>query len=100
MSARSLELALARRRLLERSAVVREHLAEQSAALSPVLHWGDRVRDAAWWARTHPALVLSAVVVVAVVRPRTAWRWTLRVWGAWMFVRRWSDRLAPLTSRY
>ena len=42
----------------------------------------------AYWARTHPALVVSVVVVVAVVRPRATWRWTLRVWSAWKIVRR------------
>jgi hypothetical protein len=96
VSVRRYELALTRQRLLERSSELRERVAIQSAALTPALEMGDRVRDIAYWARTHPALVVSVVVVVAVVRPRTTWRWTLRVWGAWKFVQRWRILLAPL----
>lgn len=96
MTTRRLELAVARQRLLERSTDARERVALQSAALTPVLSLGDRVNDAVFWVRAHPELVVSAVVVVAVVRPRTTWRWTLRAWGAWRFVRRWRSRLGPV----
>jgi hypothetical protein len=98
VSARRIELAVERQRLLVRSAVMREQVAAQSAALAPVLHWGDRVLYATWWARAHPALIASAVVVIAVVRPRFAWRWTFRAFGAWKFWRSWRTRLAPLTA--
>lgn len=98
MSARRLELAMARQRLLARSGVLREQVAVQSAALAPALLWGDRIRDAGWWARAHPEWMISAVVVVAIVRPRAAWRWTLRAWGAWRFMRRWQGRLAAMQA--
>ena len=81
LSARRLELALARERLLERSADVRERVAVNPAALLPALALGDRVRDVAYWLRTHPALAVSAFVVVVVVRPRTVWRWNARGLG-------------------
>jgi len=97
LSTRRLELALTRERLLERSADVRERVAVQSAALLPALALGDRVRDVAYWLRTHPALAVSAFVVVVVVRPRIVWRWSLRAWSAWRFVRGWRNRLSALS---
>ena len=98
MSARQLELALQRERLLARSTVLRERVVEQSAVLAPALDLGDRLRDASRWVSTHPALVLSALVVVVVVRPRVAWRWGLRAWSTWLLARSWRRRLQVVTG--
>ena len=38
----------------------------------------DRVHEAWRWLRAHPEAPLAALVVVAVLRPRRAWRWGLR----------------------
>lgn len=97
MNSRRLALAMSRERLLVRSANLRERVADQSSALTPALMLGDRVRDTARWLRHHPAVLVSAFVVVVVVRPRVAFRWSIRVWSAWQFVRGWRRRLEALT---
>jgi YqjK-like protein len=98
MTSRQPDLALQRERLLARSTVLRERVLEQSAALTPVLNLGDRLRDGRRWVGQHPTLVLSAVVLVVVVRPRTAWRWGLRAWSTWVTVHSWRHRLQALTG--
>ena len=93
---KSLELALARERLLVRSAMLRDELARQSVALSPWLKAGDVGRDAVHWVRANPELVVGAVAVVVVLRPRFVWRWSLRGWSVWRFSVRWRSRLAAV----
>lgn len=74
-------LALRRRQLVIRSTQVREQLVVQSTALLPLLAVGDRVRAAFLWVRQHPGVVLAFTVAVVITRPRTAWRWGVRVGG-------------------
>ena len=86
-------LALRRRQLVIRSAQVREQLVVQSTALLPLLAVGDRVRAAFLWVRQHPGVVLAFTVAVVITRPRTAWRWGVRVWSVVRFVRTVRKRL-------
>ncbi len=86
-------LALRRRQLVIRSAQVREQLVVQSTALLPLLAVGDRVRAAFLWVRQHPGVVLAFTVAVVITRPRTAWRWGVRVWSVVRFVRTVRNRL-------
>lgn len=97
MSARRLALAMERERLVARSERLRERVAAQAAALTPALDFGDRVRDGVRWVHGHPALVASALAVVAIVRPRVVWRWGLRAWSVWKLVGRWRRRTANLS---
>lgn len=96
MSARRLALIVERERLLARSASLRARLVDQSKALTPVLNLADRLRDGVHWLRAHPVLVAAAVVAVVAVRPRWAWRWSLRAWSVWQFARRLHSRLIQL----
>ena len=86
-------LALRRRQLVIRSTQVREQLVVQSTALLPLLAVGDRVRAAFLWVRQHPGAVLAITVAVVITRPRTAWRWGVRVWSVVRFVRTVRNRL-------
>lgn len=83
MNERRLHLALRRERLIGRSRLLRQDIAAQSTVLDPVLHLGDRLREALAWVRTHPQILAASVVGFALVRPRRAWRWSLRLWGVW-----------------
>ena len=96
MNRRRQELALRREQLLARSDQLRQALTVQSAAWGPVLAMGDRARAAGRWVQQHPGIVLSAVVVVVVVRPRLVWRWSLRAWSAARFVRTLRSNLGGL----
>ena len=82
-----------RERLLLRSTGLRDQVAVQSAVMMPALDGIDHARDVLRWLRAHPALVVSGIVAVAVARPRFVWRWSLRAFSAWQFVRRWRRRL-------
>jgi hypothetical protein len=96
MNQRRQELALRREQLLARSDQLRQALTVQSTAWLPVLAMGDRARAAGRWLQQHPGIVFSAVVVVAVVRPRLVWRWSLRAWSAVRFVRTLRSNLGGL----
>jgi hypothetical protein len=69
--------------LLLRSAALREQLATESGRLQPPLRLADRVRDTWHWLQAHPELPLAAGAVVALLRPRRAWRWGRRLWWGW-----------------
>lgn len=88
MNEKRLHLALARERLLERSRVLRITAIDQSAALSPMLRFGDAVRDGVYWLRTHPEVLAAAAVGLALVRPRRVLRWGIRLWGGWRLLQR------------
>lgn len=100
MSPRQLALAVQRERLLVRSATLREHVATHSAALAPALAVADTVRNTVFWLRAHPLAVVSALLAIAVLRPRKAWRWGMRAWSAWQFVNRWRRRLGTWVSSH
>ena len=88
------DLALRRERLLARSEQARQQLEVQSAALLPVLAFGDRARATVHWLRQHPEAVFALTVGLIIVRPRVAWRWGLRAWTAVRWFRSVRDRLA------
>lgn len=98
MSASRDGLAARRQQLVLRSSQVRSQLVVQSAALSPVLAWGDRARAVFHWVRAHPEAVLTFGVVVVVARPRGAFRWGMRLWSAVRLVRRIRGRLSAWES--
>lgn len=87
--------ALARRLqlLLARSSLLRAELGLHAAELQRPLALADGVRDGWHWLRTHPQWPAGAVVVLALLRPRRALRWGLRLWAAWGVVRRLQTQL-------
>lgn len=94
------QLAARRERLLVRSATLREHVAIHSAALAPPLAVADMARNTVFWLRCHPLALVSALLAIAVLRPRKAWRWGMRAWSAWQFVNRWRRRLGAWVSSH
>lgn len=72
-----------REQLLMRSTALRLQFADEARVLEAPMAAADRVRDGVHWLRTHPEAVLAGAVVVVVLRPRAAWRWAWRGWGAW-----------------
>lgn len=96
MTQRRMGLALARERLIERSRVLRNVAVEQSAALVPALRAGDQLRAAVDWIRGHPGIIAGAVVGLAVVRPRRALRWGIRLWGGWRLIQQLQRRVHML----
>jgi len=85
---RAVALAVRQRVLLVRSAELRGRLAADAAVLQRPLALADRVHEAWRWLRAHPEAPIAALVVVAVLRPRRAWRWGLQLWWGWSTVRR------------
>jgi len=74
--------------LLRRSAELRQALALQTNVLRTPLALADRLRDGWHWLREHPELPLTAAAVLLVLRPRSAWRWSQRLWWGWHALRR------------
>ena len=96
MNRRAAALLQQRQRLLlVRSTELRLRLAEDAVALRRPLALADRVRDAWRWLWAHPELPLTALVVVALMRPRRVWRWGWQAWFAWRRVRRVQRWLEP-----
>ena len=90
---RAAVLALRQQVLLLRSTELRVRWAADTATLRRPLALADRVQEAWRWLRANPAAPIAAVVVVAVLRPRRAWRWSLRLWWGWRTLRRLQRRL-------
>ena len=89
-------LASRQRVLLVRSAELRARLATDATVLQRPLALADRVHTGWRWARAHPEALIAALVVVAALRPRRAWRWGLRVWWGWRTARRLQLRWAAI----
>lgn len=89
--ARLFELALKKQGLLFASAQLRESVAHNLTALTPLCTGVDQARAAGHWLRQHPAIPVAIGVALAVARPRRAWRWARRsliAWQAWQRLRR------------
>lgn len=95
MSPRLTELALKKRLLRQRSAVLRHTLATQVGAhVAPVLGAADRVVTSARWLRRHPAWLVGGAVALLVLRPKGLTPWLGR--GLWLW-RTW-QRVQPMVS--
>ena len=85
--------------LLLRSDVLRQRLGEQARGLQPSLAWADRAQAAWQWLRANPQWPLAGAVVLVVMRPRRALRWSTRMFWAWKAVRRVQALLYKQTPR-
>lgn len=94
----SLELALEKQRLQLEAANQRLALGEHLRHLDPLFGVADRLHEGVRWATHHPAIVATAVALIAALRPRTRrflWRWGKRAFLAWQF---WRANFAPAAS--
>lgn len=91
MSERLLDLAARRGALQARIATQRQMLAQHAAPLSLSLSMADKAAAGVDWAKHNPLPVGAAVAVLAILKPRRAWRWARRsffLWQGWQRVRR------------
>jgi hypothetical protein len=94
MNQQLIDIGIRRGRLLERIASQRTALARQLEPVRSVLSVADRglasLRTATDSVRQHPGLALAALTLLAIVKPRRAWRWARRgfvAWRAWLALR-------------
>lgn len=85
---RAIVLARRRERLVRRSGLLRERIAEDFQGLQPALTWVDRVQDGLLWLRSNPLMAFAAPLLLTVWRPRRAVGLGMRVWSAWKLVQR------------
>jgi hypothetical protein len=83
VNARLAAIEIKRARLLERAAREREDLAITLQSLSQPLRFIDRCVGAARFVVSQPALLAGVVLVLALMHPRSAFRWARRAWGIW-----------------
>jgi hypothetical protein len=87
-ASRLTEVLLARGRLLARSEAERLALAGHGAGLAPPLRLVDRALDAGRFLRAHPAVVVVAGAVIALLRGRTLLSLGVRGYGLWRLLQR------------
>lgn len=100
MSPRLAELALRKRALQQRSALLRRTLAQQVGMhVSPALGMADRVVASGRWLRQHPAWLIGGAVALLVWRPKGLLQWAGRGLWLWQTWQRVQPMLAPLLNK-
>ena len=79
----SLSLTQRQQQLLLRSARLRQDVADTLNPWRQPLARIDRWRAGLQWLQLHPIWPVSAVAVVALLRPRRTWVWARRLWWVW-----------------
>ncbi len=74
--------------LLARSELLRHQLADDAQVLQRPLALADQVRQGFRWLKTHPEVLAGGAVLLALIRPRRAWRLALRAWAGWQLWQR------------
>lgn len=94
MDQRLIDIGIRRGRLIERIARQRALLGEQLQPVSSVLGAADRgiagVRTGIDYLRRRPELVVAALALLIILKPRRVWRWAKRgfvLWRTWRAVR-------------
>jgi hypothetical protein len=95
MNTRLAAIEARRARLIERAAREREDIAFTLQSLSQPLRFIDRCVGAARFVISQPALVAGVVLVLALLHPRSAFRWARRAWAIWRGYR-WLTRKAAI----
>jgi len=97
---RMAELALRKRLLQQRSAVLRHTLGAQiGQGVAPVLAGADRVVAAGQWLRRHPAVLIGAAAALLVWRPKGVIVGALGMAGRAMWLWQSWHKLQPLLAR-
>lgn len=87
-SAEQAEIQSRRTRLLARSGGLRSQLAQEAQALERPLALADSARGALQWLAAHPQWLIAVIALPAVLRPRRAVAWALKLWGGWRLWRK------------
>lgn len=74
--------------LVMRSGLLRQRLADDVQVLQPPLALADQVCQGWHWLRAHPEVLAGGALLLALVRPRRAWRLASRAWAGWQLWRR------------
>lgn len=96
MTPRQLELALKRQRLQWQAQSQRQELGRHFQVFLPAFTAADRIRTGAHFLRAHPQWLAGAAVILAVLRPRRAWRWSKRGFVAWRLWKKLQDKLGTI----
>lgn len=95
-----IDIGIRRGRLLERIAAQRAELGGQLRPLRQALATTDRavtlIDAGVSTIRRHPSIVVAALVVLALLKPRRVWRWGSRAWFVWRSWRTLRARIAAL----
>ena len=83
MNRRLAAIEAKRARLLERAAREREDVAQTLQSWAQPLGVIDRCLGAVRFVVSRPPLVAGAMLVFALLRPRSAFKWARRAWGMW-----------------
>jgi uncharacterized protein YjiS (DUF1127 family) len=101
MTQQLIDLGIRRGRLIERIASQRALLGQQLQPVRNVLAATDRgvagVRAGIEFLRQHPGLIVVAVALLAILKPRRTWRWAQRGFIAWRTWRAARNQLAALS---
>lgn len=101
MSARMSELALKKRMLQQRSAVLRHAFALQvNAKVAPVADMADRALLTGRWLGKHPYWLVAAGVALTVWRPKGMTRLAGRGLWLWQTWQRWQPVVMPLMLQF
>ncbi|WP_332670651.1 YqjK family protein [Aromatoleum sp.] len=96
MSPELVRFALRKQRLQIRAAQQRNDLGAGLQRVDALLDAVDRAREGASWIREKVPVFAAAALIVAVAKPRFAFRVARRAWLGWVVYRRLGPRLAPL----
>lgn len=87
MSERLIKLAERRATLIARADSQRDLLAQAATSWRKPLGLADQGLAAIHYLRQHPAWLAGAAATVALLRPRSIFKWTQRGWLAWRLTR-------------
>lgn len=104
MTQRLIDLGIRRGRLIERIASQRALLGQQLEPVRSVLAATDRglagARTGIAFLRQHPGIIVAAVALLAILKPRRAWRWAQTGFIAWRALRAVRVQLASFGVRF
>lgn len=93
MNARLVAIEAKRARLLERAARERADVAQTLQSWAQPLGFIERCLGVVRYVISRPPLVAGAAIVLALLRPRSAFKWARRAFGLWQSYR-WLTRKA------
>ena len=94
MNRRLAAIEAKRARLLDRAAREREDVAQTLQSWARPLDFVDRCLAAVHFVISRPPLVAGAMLVFALLRPRSAFRWAQRAFGLWQSYRWLTQKVA------